>query len=313
MVIPLFNKANHILDTLKSVYEQSYPAHEVIIIDDGSTDGGAELVAQKGFAGLRLIKQENQGVSAARNHGIDVATHDYIAFLDADDLWQPFFLDEMVKLIRRFPHTGFYASCYQCIDNNGDYIDPKIIKGDLNPNGVLMNNYFEIASRGDLPFMISSTVIHKGLVKKIGGFPVGEKIGEDQDFFARVALQGTIAYSPNIHLFYHREAENKATLNNIPSEECPFSQRLHKLTQSQKLSEEECDSINRYSAAHLCHLARLNIQAGKYPAAKRLLSDSRCRLKPKHWLGLWSIATLKQTLHSASNMFKGEQANKFRY
>ncbi len=305
VVIPLYNKATHILDSLKSISEQSYAPDEIIIIDDGSTDGGDEIVKRFNFPNVRLIKQSNQGVSAARNHGIEVSRNDYIAFLDADDQWLPFFLEEMVALINKFPTTGIYTSRYQCIEGGNEFVDAKIHLENADPKGILLNNYFEIASKGDLPFMISSTLIHKSLLEKIGYFPVGEKMGEDQDFFIRIALQGAIAYSPNINLFYHRDSENKVTNSNIPSQECPFSERLHNKIKTQSVSfnganaaakAQNIKHMLRYSAAHLCHLAKLNINAGKFKTARALLADPRCALKPKHRIGLYCIAWVKQGL-----------------
>ena len=99
VIIPLFNKAEHILRTLKSVEWQKYPAAEIIVIDDGSIDDGPLIVKKANLKNERLIHKANQGVSAARNNGVALASHDYIAFLDADDLWLPLFLDEVVRLI----------------------------------------------------------------------------------------------------------------------------------------------------------------------------------------------------------------------
>ena len=310
VVIPLYNKRSHILDCLHSVLQQSYAAQEVIVMDDGSSDGGAELIENTEFDSateIRVIKQKNQGVSAARNNGVKEAKYDYVAFLDADDVWLPFFLEEMVNLHQRFPNVGFYTSKYQCVAAGEHYQDAKINmalveENGFDPLGMLLNNYFDIAGQGDLPFMVSSSMISKKLFKKVGGFPVGEAIGEDQDLFAKIALLGPVAYSPNIHLLYTVDAENKATQFNIPSAECPFSKRLNKAKVLKK--NKRAKSILKYCAAHLCHIAKLNIKVGRVKEAKRLLADPRCQLKPKHRIGLyaWALATqlmlaVKQLVH----------------
>lgn len=296
VVIPLYNKANHILDAIASIKAQSVPADEIVIIDDGSSDEGVAVVEQAKIEGVRIIRQANQGVSVARNNGIKAARNTYVAFLDADDTWLPFFLEEMQLLIAKFPQCKFFASRYQCIDGE-NYVDAKINLSGLDPEGVLLNNYFEVAASGDLPFMISSAVIDKSLVDIIGGFPPGERIGEDQDFFARVAMHGPIAYSPNIHLMYRRDSENSATSTWVPEQECPFSERLK--TQMAKLNQETvAKHVNKYSAAHLCHLAKLNIYKGRFDTARALLSDRRCNLKAKHKWGLLTMSYLKQIQHS---------------
>ena len=307
VVIPLYNKRSHIIECIKSVLSQSYQAMEVIVVDDGSTDKGAELVSQfaaEHSASIRLIEQANQGVSVARNQGVAAAKSAYVAFLDADDVWLPFFLEEMVNLYNRYPKVGFYTSKYQCVASDDDYRDANInmdliAQNGFDPEGMLMTNYFDVASQGDLPFMVSSSMICKRLFNEIGGFPAGEAIGEDQNVFAQIALRGPIAYSPNIHLLYTVDAENKATQHNIPSAECPFSERLN--TPNILHKSKRAKAILRYCAAHLCHLAKLNIQVGRVSEARKLLDDPRCELKPKHRIGLyfWAwAAELKQRIKS---------------
>lgn len=298
VVIPLYNKAAHIVDAMNSIVSQQYAASEIVIVDDGSTDNGADIAqthARQIDIPVKIVRQANQGVSVARNKGVEASSSEYIAFLDADDTWLPLFLDEMVNLIMQYPNAGFYGSRYQCIAEEGQYFDANInmdliAKNGFNPNGMLLSNYFEVASEGDLPFMVSSSVVTKALFNEVGGFPAGEKIGEDQDFFANCALEGDIAYSPNINLLYATVAENKATQQHVPTEECPFSQRLAEKASSQGLS--EANHILKYCAAHLCHLAKLNLKKGEFKNAMALLSDSRCALKPKHRVGLYLTAML---------------------
>jgi glycosyltransferase involved in cell wall biosynthesis len=293
VVIPLFNKAQHILRTLESVAAQKFPADEIIIIDDGSTDAGPQLVKNAKMKNVKLIHQKNQGVSAARNNGVKLARNDYIAFLDADDQWLPLFLDEVARLIVRFPKAQFFGTRYQIVESENNFLDAKIKIDNINPNGVILDNYFNIASQGDLPFTMSSMVIERSLFNDIGGFPLNEPIGEDQDLFCRVALKTLIAYSPNIHSLYHKDAENQASKNNIPAIECAFSIRITEEAKKQKKGQ-GANFMLKYSAAHLCHLAKLNIYKGLYSQARLLLSDSRCRLKPKHLIGLYCLSWLMQ-------------------
>lgn len=111
VVIPLFNKCEHVITALESIRRQSYKNYEVIIIDDGSTDGSPEVVVQ--WINLlshlerkkyRIIRQNNSGASAARNFGIISATYDYIALLDADDYWEKEHLSQLKLLIDSFSH-----------------------------------------------------------------------------------------------------------------------------------------------------------------------------------------------------------------
>lgn len=325
VVIPLYNKANHVVEAVQSILRQSVPVDEIIVVNDGSTDDSVKHLeaaqrANRDFNKVRIVHQDNMGVSVARNRGLWEADNDYIAFLDADDQWLPFFIEEMQLLINKFPDSQYYASRYQCIDGE-QYVDAKIAIDALDPEGVLLHNYFEIAGKGDLPFMISSSVVKRSLIDIIGGFPPGEKIGEDQDFIARAVMQGPVAYSPNIHLMYRRDSDNSATSTFVPKEECPFSQRLHKqmqLSQDEAKKPQRADSrsnstaelqpqkqpVDRYCAAHLCHLAKLNIFKGQFKTARALLKDERCNLKAKHKWGLLVLSYVKQSQKLLTNNFQ---------
>lgn len=294
VVIPLYNKEQHILRTLKSIQTQRYSVSEIIVVDDGSSDNGAALVEQLNWPNLTLIRQKNQGVSAARNNGVAAAMHSYIAFLDADDEWLPLYLEEMVALIHQFPQAGLYASRYQIVASDERYVDAQIYLPKVNPNGMLLHNYFHIASQGNLPFMTSSTTVRREIFESLGGFPVGESMGEDQTLFCNMALKSTIAYSPNIHLLYHCDAQNQATQHHIPATECAFSQRIQVLAEQTQDADLKLDML-RYCAAHLCHIAKLNIQQRRYDIARQLLSDPRTKLKTKHRLALFSWSWLKQS------------------
>jgi glycosyltransferase involved in cell wall biosynthesis len=302
VVIPLFNKAKHILRTLESVAWQKYPAAEIIIIDDGSTDESASVVRNANIKNVRLVKQTNLGVSAARNHGVALASHEYIAFLDADDQWLPLFLDEVARLIVKFSEAQFFGTRYQIVESENNYVDAKIKLKNINPNGMILDDYFKIASQGDLPFTMSSIVIQRSLFESIGGFPLDEPIGEDQDLFCRVALNAPIAYSPNIHSLYYKDVENQASKSNIPSTECGFSVRLTK--EANKITEKKsATNMLKYSASHLCHIAKLNIGNGHFTQARILLSDPRCKLKPKHLISLYGFSWLKQSEQWLGNNF----------
>jgi glycosyltransferase involved in cell wall biosynthesis len=97
VIIPLFNKAPYVERALASVIAQSFTDFEVIVVDDGSTDAGAQIVAAHNDPRVRLLKQDNAGPGAARNRGIDEARGELLAFLDADDEWAPDYLAESVR------------------------------------------------------------------------------------------------------------------------------------------------------------------------------------------------------------------------
>ena len=109
VVIPLYNKGREIARTLGGVAAQTYTPLEVIVVDDGSTDDSARVVEGLDLPGVRLIRQPNGGVSAARNRGIAEAKGDYIALLDADDYWKPEYLERTLSRLRIVQH-GFRST-----------------------------------------------------------------------------------------------------------------------------------------------------------------------------------------------------------
>ena len=194
VIIPLYNKEGSIAQALDSVMAQECQDFEVIVVDDGSTDGGAAVVENYGDPRIRLVRQENAGVSAARNRGIEEARGEYVAFLDADDVWMPGFLSEIEALQREFPQCRAQATNY--VFNSNGVKSPTILRKVpfCEERGVLVN-YFEVASCSHPPVWTSAVCIERRLLLEIGGFPVGIKSGEDLLTWARVAVRTDWAYS----------------------------------------------------------------------------------------------------------------------
>jgi len=115
VVIPLYNKARHIRRALSSVLAQTAPCFELVVVDDGSTDGSADVVRSISDSRLRLVVQPNGGECAARNRGIRETSGELIAFLDADDEWLPEFLSTVMRLYDQCPQAGAYATAYRCV------------------------------------------------------------------------------------------------------------------------------------------------------------------------------------------------------
>lgn len=290
VVVPLFNKKKQIGRCLDSILSQTHPAAEIIVVDDGSNDGSAAYVRNNYGQSVRLVCQENGGVSSARNTGIVNATSDFVAFIDADDTWSVHFLAEIAALIYEFPDAELFATAYQFCISDQVYKDPKYApcKEYLRCE---LSDYFVLATRGDLPFNASSACVTRQLIHRIGGFPVGEAMGEDQDLWARAALRSRIAYSQRKLAFYHLDADNRACANQIPKAECPFSVRLTATandlaSKRSSASQTQAQQINEYTAGHLLDLAARNVRAGDPQAALNLLADKRTKafgLRRMYW------------------------------
>lgn len=203
IVIPLYNKATSIRQTLESVFAQTFADYEIVIVDDGSTDGSAEIVRSIDDARIRLISQENGGVSAARNRGIAEANGEYVAFLDADDEWMSDYLATQADLVRRYQDCDVFGVGYQLCDGSGQ-ITPTIIRG-LRFDGEdgILDNYFEVAAISSAPVCSITVMVRKSSIDAVGGFPVGIKSGEDLLTWARLACRGKIAFSKKVCAIYN--------------------------------------------------------------------------------------------------------------
>lgn len=125
-VVPAFNAERTIAETLDSVIAQTYPELEIIVVDDGSTDSTARAVERvdPGRRKLRLLKQKNAGVAAARNAGIDAASGDFIAPIDADDIWHPEKIERQMAAMTDKPDSGFVYTWFRPIDSASRVIGP---------------------------------------------------------------------------------------------------------------------------------------------------------------------------------------------
>lgn len=209
VIIPLYNKERQIRATLESVLQQSYTDYEIVVVDDGSTDGSVAIVESFNEARLRLIRQKNAGVSAARNRGICEARGEYVAFLDADDLWEPDFLKTMQNLAELYPDCSVYACNYDFVSPDGTHTPTIIRRLPFTGEHGILSNYFEVASCSHPPICSISLMVKKEAMQTIGGFPMGIKWGEDLLTWARLACHGTVAYTKRKFAEYHLSPSNR--------------------------------------------------------------------------------------------------------
>ena len=191
VVIPLYNKQNCIRETLRSVLNQSYTDFEVLVVDDASTDGSLEVVREFSDKRLRIIEKPNSGVSATRNAGIATAANEWIAFLDADDIWTSFHLETLVKLHEKFPQAEVLCSNYEKFTSDENYIDK------LETIEQKMNCF--IVERGSALFR---TERQKECLEKIGGFNERLIKGEDLDCWAKLYENFVMAQTEFVTAFY---------------------------------------------------------------------------------------------------------------
>ena len=202
VIIPLYNKAPYVKKALETVCAQTYRDYEIIVINDGSTDNSAVVADEylKATDGIdyQIISQQNAGVSAARNAGVALSHGDYIAFLDADDWWEPTYLERMAQLIEDYPEAGLYACNYV-------YYKPGKTRVALNiPTGYINypKAYYESNA---MPIWTGAAMIQRKVFEEMGGFPLGIKLGEDFLLWSKIAMQYKVAFLNEALAWYNND------------------------------------------------------------------------------------------------------------
>jgi glycosyltransferase involved in cell wall biosynthesis len=207
VVIPLFNKQQSAERAIGSVLAQSYPHFELIVVDDGSTDQSLSVARTFTDPRMQILTQENFGVATARNRGVSVARGEYVCFLDADDEYGVEFLAEIHQLIQKHPQAALYSCRYKEVDELGA---PFLGNCDLpEPFFGEVSNFFVHYKNSRSLICSSNICARKALIQHIGGFPDGQKIGEDIYVWLRLALLGPVMFSSRILSTVYRNAENR--------------------------------------------------------------------------------------------------------
>lgn len=197
VILPLYNKEPYVLRTLESVAGQTFRDFEAIVIDDGSTDRSAEVVEQylkqHSDSGLfRLVRQEDMGVSVARNRGVALSSGEYVTFLDCDDWWEPTFLEEMDGLIRRYPQAGIYGTGYNLVKYGHRRKAPVGVDSTFS-DGLI--DYCAVYARTlCMPLTSDTVALRREVFEASGGFRSGITLGEDFDLWLRIALSHPVAF-----------------------------------------------------------------------------------------------------------------------
>jgi glycosyltransferase involved in cell wall biosynthesis len=198
VIIPAFNAAVCIERCLESVLRQSYSNYEVIVVNDGSTDRTADVLRGYGDR-IRHFSQENQGPSAARNHGLSLAKGAFVAFLDADDYWLPDFLSRCIKFFEQYPKAEAVSTGQKIITWKGEVqINPTILRGDQEKQDArLLFEFFPFWAEQD-HIRTGSCMLRKALVDRAGPMREDLRIGEDLEYWGYLATFGAWGFIPEI-------------------------------------------------------------------------------------------------------------------
>lgn len=228
VIIPVYNVAPYVRKCVESVLAQDLDPkdYEVILVDDGSTDGSGEICdslaegriggeAERQIGNIKVLHQKNQGVAAARNAGAKVAKGEYLAFLDSDDWWAPTYLSRMLWLIENYPEAGLYACNYWYVKTGKTRIgvtkmyDVLCMMCAREWKAGYVNypkTYYENVG---MPVWTGAAVMPHKVFDEVGGFPVGIRLGEDFLLWSKVVLRYKVAFLNEALAYYNNDIPAK--------------------------------------------------------------------------------------------------------
>ena len=207
IIIPLYNKEQSIEKTISSVLFQTFGQFELIIVDDGSTDQSVTVVKKIDDKRIRLVEKANGGVSSARNRGVLESSYEWIAFLDADDLWHKDFLRNIVNVINSVKNVYVITTNFSNVTRDGSILS----KFETSNEGFY--DFFDITNKQGWHITNMSTLcVSKGELLKTGLFSLNKTHGEDIEVVEKLARMHKFWVIDKVLSYYVQDAENRAML-----------------------------------------------------------------------------------------------------
>jgi glycosyltransferase involved in cell wall biosynthesis len=245
-----------------------------VVVDDGSTDGGGDIARGVGDGRIRVIRQPNGGLAAARNRGIAESRTPYVAYVDADDEWEPGFVEAVVCLTERFPQAGMYVTGMRHVFLDGNCMDMSFALPGDGDIGVT-DQYFAAPEEGYGMATGSSTMLRKEVLDEVGLFPVGEPMGQDVDLWVRVAARYPVAFDRRILAIYYRDDGQRETRRATLKPPYPPALRtLRRIIQEWDVPSDRREQIKRYTDCRA--MDNVYWQAGlQLPSARQTILNER--------------------------------------
>jgi glycosyltransferase involved in cell wall biosynthesis len=300
VIMPAYNVAPYIGEAIESVLNQTYDDLELLIVDDGGTDGSdviADLYASRDPR-VRVIRQANAGISAARNHGLRIASSPVIAVLDSDDAWEPIYLQKQMAILRDHPEVDI-------VTGNAWFLGSKLHGRPARPwpDHRPAPTLADILADETAVFIMS--VFRRQVYESIGPFDECLRTNEDYDFWLRAACAGFVFYRNDRPLGYYRRRDNSLSadeLRMLPGILQVFRKlRPRLLNRPRELAILDAQ-IARFETEHVAAEARGAIAAKDFAAARRHLATLHGRrggtvLRVAKLMARWTPALLSTVYH----------------
>jgi glycosyltransferase involved in cell wall biosynthesis len=196
VIVPAYNAERFLGQALDSVLAQSYRPLDVIVVDDGSLDATADVA--RSYPEVRYVHQSNQGHAAARNAGLRVASGEFVAFLDADDLWAPHKLAVQVGYLLKHPDVGYVIAKQKL------FLEPGIRR----PHWLRREHLQD----DQVGYLLGTLVVRRSILRRIGAFDASYRIGCDSDWFARAKDTGIpMVMLPDVLLYRRIHSGNMSS------------------------------------------------------------------------------------------------------
>lgn len=205
VIMPLYNKAPYVHKAVESVVRQTFSDWELVVVDDGSNDGSAEVIKAFTDTRIHLLQQANTGVSKARNNGVTASQGKYLCFLDADDWWDDSYLEAMHGLIGRNPDAGLYGTAYHIVKNGRLRAAPIGVDADFTEGAI---DYCAVyAQTLCTPIHTITACVPRNVFDKLGGFRDRLSLGEDFDLWLRIAQHHPVLFLNRALAYYNQDAD----------------------------------------------------------------------------------------------------------
>ena len=196
VVIPTFDRRQQVFRAIDSVLAQTVGVDDVIVVDDGSTDGTADAILHHYRSTVKIFRQKNNGAAAARNHGIREARSDWVAFLDSDDVWLPTKISRQVEALRLLGPEHEVCASDTIFDGNPAKTLSRFqeMRFECKPGFATLDEPARQIVGWRNPFVTSSLLVRRSLLNEVGGFDEALVIAEDQDLMLRLGFKTKFSF-----------------------------------------------------------------------------------------------------------------------